>query len=207
MNDLVKNPDVKDASGLVKSLRNQAESLKIVDDQTDLRAKQILTEVTQAKKKLEDLRKEFVRPFNEGVKNINSFFKERILPADETIGVIKNKVGVYFREKAIAAEKERKRQEILAAKRQETADKKAQKEGTIASAVPVPTMPEPEKTTRTQGGSVTTRKVWKFQVNDVSRVPDEYKIVDERKIRQAVSSGIRDIPGVVIYQDEEVAVR
>lgn len=60
---------------------------------------------------------------------------------------------------------------------------------------------------RTASGSVGTSKVWKFDVTDPQQVPREFLTVDERLIRQAVRDGARQIPGVHIYQDEQVRVR
>ncbi|MBX3253946.1 MAG: hypothetical protein KF862_07370 [Chitinophagaceae bacterium] len=52
----------------------------------------------------------------------------------------------------------------------------------------------------------TTRR-WTFQVTDGSIVPKEYLKVDEVAIREAVNKGIRDIPGVRIYQDTSLSIR
>lgn len=50
-------------------------------------------------------------------------------------------------------------------------------------------------------------KRWVFEVTAASLVPREYLQVDEKKIREAVGSGIRSIPGVRIYQDESITLR
>ncbi|TET23384.1 MAG: hypothetical protein E3J78_02315 [Candidatus Cloacimonadota bacterium] len=51
-----------------------------------------------------------------------------------------------------------------------------------------------------------TRKVWKFEITDPTRVPREYMTINEAKIRNVVRSGIREIPGVRIYQEEIMVV-
>jgi colicin import membrane protein len=60
---------------------------------------------------------------------------------------------------------------------------------------------------KTADVTVSVRKVWKFEVEDASRVPSAYRVVDERLIRKAVSEGVRDIPGVRIFEDEQIATR
>jgi len=73
--------------------------------------------------------------------------------------------------------------------------------------VPVILPEQPQKTVQADTGSATIKKVWTFQVEDPALVPEQYKVVDERKIRAAVASGIREIPGVRIYLSPQVAVR
>jgi len=52
-----------------------------------------------------------------------------------------------------------------------------------------------------------TTKRWTFEVQDATKVPREYMIVHEPSIRQAINAGIREIPGVRIYQDESITLR
>ena len=56
-------------------------------------------------------------------------------------------------------------------------------------------------------GSASVRKEWKATVVDRSLLPDEYLIVDEKKIRAVVKAGVREIPGVLIEQVEGLSVR
>lgn len=51
------------------------------------------------------------------------------------------------------------------------------------------------------------RKVWKFEVLDPDEVPRKYLVVDEKLVRDAVKVGIRDIGGVRIYEETEIALR
>lgn len=51
------------------------------------------------------------------------------------------------------------------------------------------------------------KKVWTFAVKDESQVPREYLSVDEKKIRDAVRAGVREIPGVDVFQDTQIVIR
>ena len=53
----------------------------------------------------------------------------------------------------------------------------------------------------TEFGSTGSRVAWKFTIEDESKVPREYLMVDEKKIRQAVNAGERKIAGVRIEED------
>jgi len=62
-------------------------------------------------------------------------------------------------------------------------------------------------TTKATLGSAVGRMVWKFEVQDPAQVPRAYLAVDEKAIRTAVGAGVRDIPGVRIFQEEQIAGR
>jgi predicted acyl esterase len=71
-------------------------------------------------------------------------------------------------------------------------------EVSLPSAV-VPAAPKPQ--------GISTRMVWKHRIVDASAVPRDYLMIDEKGIRGAIREGIREIPGVVIEQVPEMAVR
>ena len=52
-----------------------------------------------------------------------------------------------------------------------------------------------------------TRKVWSFQVEDESKIPRKYLMVDARLIREAIRDGIRKIDGVHIFEETKIAIR
>lgn len=60
---------------------------------------------------------------------------------------------------------------------------------------------------KTDHGSSWTRLEWVHKVVDPQAVPREFLAVDEKAIRAAVAKGVRDIPGVTIYQEEQIATR
>jgi len=82
---------------------------------------------------------------------------------------------------------------------------KAAQQATLARVVIAPAR-EIAKTIATRAGSVTARKVWRFEIVEPMRVPHEYWVVDEKRIGEAVRAGVREIPGVRIYEDELLAV-
>ena len=56
-------------------------------------------------------------------------------------------------------------------------------------------------------GSATLRTTWDFEVKDETQVPRAYLMVDESKIRIAVRAGIRDVPGIKIFQIQSISGR
>lgn len=60
------------------------------------------------------------------------------------------------------------------------------------------------KTERTADAKVTFVKKWKHKVVDPSKVPDAFWKIDDDRIAEQVKAGLRTIPGVEIYEVEEV---
>lgn len=51
------------------------------------------------------------------------------------------------------------------------------------------------------------RKVWGFKLVDISKVPLEYLQLNETAIRNAIKEGKREIAGLEIFQQSQVAIR
>lgn len=69
------------------------------------------------------------------------------------------------------------------------------------------TLPEnapAEKTTKTADAKVTFVKKWKHKVVDPTKVPDAFWKIDDERIAEQVKAGLRTIPGIEIYEVEEV---
>ena len=203
------DPQYQTLAGGALELLEHANGIVITDDQEDAAAKEFLVQVSTARKRWEELRHWFSDPLERQKKAIIARFKADAAPVEEAERIVRAKVAVYYREKQEAARREQERLRKLAEKRQERVVAKAEARGEEAPApiIPLPTVEAPAKTTRTAEGSVTMRTVWKFEVTDPQAVPREYLIVNEKAIGAVVKAGVRQIPGVRIYEVEEVAVR
>jgi hypothetical protein len=51
------------------------------------------------------------------------------------------------------------------------------------------------------------RKDWVWDVLDISLIPPKYLVVDKVAVNQAVKSGIREIPGIRIYETESAIIK
>ncbi len=181
-------------------------------------------------KELNDTRMSLTRPIEESKKKIIAFFREPLeYLARAEIAVKKAMIGWQTEQERIRREEEAKLAEIQrkeAERLQREADKeaaraeslktdkakaaaaakaeelKAQAEATTAIA------PTVESTVEEVSG-ISTRKVWKFKIEDISKLPREYMIPDEKYIGQIVraSKGKKEIPGVKIYSEDVIASR
>jgi len=89
----------------------------------------------------------------------------------------------------------------------EKAEAEAKKHEIEAPTVIAPVIPETQKAVRTEAASAHQRKVWSFEVTDAAQVPNEYKLVDEALIRDAIKGGTRVIPGVRIFEETKTIFR
>ena len=55
-------------------------------------------------------------------------------------------------------------------------------------------------------GGIGSRLRWTFKVLDEKKIPRKYLLVDYPKIRQSLRIGIREIPGLEIYKEEQVTL-
>lgn len=69
-------------------------------------------------------------------------------------------------------------------------------------------LPEVIKAKTSVAGS-STKKVWAFEIFDRKQIPEEYKTIDEGKIRKVIQALGEDanIPGVRAFQKTEIATR
>ena len=148
--------------------------------------------------------------------------ERKLLTPLQTIKIeINRKLGKYSFEKEEKARKEeelriaaeRKRIEEEAIKRAEELEKNGAKEEAaqaLEEAVDPIMQPTPEpieKAPKVEGIVHKTR--WSFRIKDVSKIPLEFMMPDEKKIRQVVQSMKQDtkIPGIEIYQERTTDFR
>ena len=164
--------------------------------------------IARIEKQLETERKKVVDPLNKQVKDINSFFKDYTDKLSEVKEMARKKIGDYREEKERKRLAEQKRLDAILAKQREEELKRAAESGTTAPAIglSIPVAPI-ANTVHSDTGAATGRKVWKWEVADLAKVPDEYFIIDEKKINALVRGGVREIAGLKIYEDTEVSFR
>jgi hypothetical protein len=58
-----------------------------------------------------------------------------------------------------------------------------------------------------QDGKLTTKVEWDLCVEDFDKIPPSYLMLDEKKVKQAIKMGVRDIPGIKIFENKQTAMR
>lgn len=182
--------------------------ISVTDDKENAMAADSLSEIKSFIKEVEDARKNEVEPFNKLVTSINDVFR----PISDRLKSAEAKIKQLIKDYATVKENERKR---IDAERQKEFAAKVVAEQELAKqenrvpdvVVPPPTVLPTETTSRGEFGKTTMRTVWKWKLIDEKKVPDEYFLLDEKKINGCVRSGVRSIPGIEIYSEKEVSAR
>jgi hypothetical protein len=118
--------------------------------------------------------------------------KQLLTPLNAELAIAKAKVDAYNKEQyRIAQEKQRKRDEELAAKTRRMSNPE-----NIAK---VEALAQAQKQTIAIPTGV--KKVWVFEIDNPGNVPAEYMQVNEAKVKAAIAAGVRSIPGLIIKQD------
>jgi hypothetical protein len=218
--------DIERYRAEIDEVRDRSDALMVRDQGTKSEAVQLGTSAKKLAKKIEEARKQIIGPASEYVGAVNNFAKSFTAPLSEIETQLKKKINDHDRSMEIQRQQREQAARQAAAELQARLDKeaaeankKAQAEAKkaglkpesveviVAPQVPEPIMPAEKAVTRTDSGASYQRKTWTFEVFDESLVPAEYLIVDPIKIRQAVRMGIREIPGVKIYEKTETSFR
>lgn len=193
-----------------------AQTLEVVDQATLTEATNLLGFLAETKKQVENRRKWFVKPLNDHVKAINDWFHGIAAPLEQADSILRGKVLRYRQEEERKRREEEARLRRLAEeearKRREEAEAAAKAAGEappepeLFAPPPVVVVPQMARTTKADFGAVQARKTWEFEIVDESQVPREFLMVNEKAIRAAVKAGVRNIPGVRIFETETLAV-
>lgn len=175
-----------------------AEAFIVNNSESVTKATEFTKKIKVGLKQLEDKRKAYTKPLLESKKQIDDDFKAFMQPFKDAEKVLKKKIGDYQME---VIRKQREEQEKLVKIEQELKRELPEARKEMDKAM------ETAKQVKSDDATASTRTVWKFEVLDENKVPVEFKIVDERKIREAVKNGAREIDGVRIYEDVQISIR
>jgi len=181
----------------------------VTDEPTNKQAVDMAKQLQDLGRSLETLRKETVEAPNAYVKAVNALVKAFTEgPIQKGLGHLKKQAGDFqYRRQMAQREAEKKAQEETR-KLQERLDKEAEEKGIEAPVVAAPVMPKESSVTRTESGANShVRKAWKHEVMDATLVPREYCLPVDKLIRQAVQGGLREIPGVRIYEEAQAIIK
>lgn len=148
-------------------------------------------------KKVEEKRKEYTKPLDDLKKKIMDDFRQITDPLEQFITDVKVKMTDWYRLEQKRKDEEQKKIEAEALAQAKVENK---------SEVVVPVVND-IKTQRGDVATTTVKKVWKWELIDAQKIPREYLCPDPVKIGEAIRSGVREIEGVRIYQDEQISIR
>jgi hypothetical protein len=214
----------------IERMKAQAFAHIVEDEQTHNEA---ITMAGQARKlttAIEKKRKEIIEAPGEFVKTVNNFVKvfrdsldeiEQKLKAGLQAHITKVQMEQRVSQELARIEAAKIQQQLnaraaaLNAQREAEARKAAQNgepavpmEPEVTAPVVVAPVVPVQKVFRSEtGSSVHLRKDWVWEVLDISLIHAKYLMVDKVSVNQAVKSGIREIPGIRIYETESAIIK
>jgi hypothetical protein len=201
---------VPEANVTIESFQEQVDKLLVysqarvvICDDDAKGATDDLSMMVSLKKNIEERRKEYVGPLNDKVKVINNLFKTITEPLEQADQITRKKVLDYRAEQ----ERQRREAEAINQAKQDLARREMELKGEITvDTKPVEVPQAPAKVVRGALGSAGTAKVWKWMTEDFTKIPDQFKTTDDKKILKAVQGG-QAIPGIKAWQEESLRVR
>lgn len=191
----------------LKEMKAAADALEVKNEASNAEATAQTGVAKKMIKELEAKRKEVTADAREFVSGVNAIFKNLTDPLTAITKGLEGKQKPYQTRLVL----ERRKAEELARKATEDAQAKLNAEAEAAGVQPVqldaPVAPKIPTTTRTETGTSYTVTTWKHEIIDAAQVPREFCEPVDRLIREAVKGGVREIPGVRIYEDIDIRTR
>lgn len=195
----------------IVSLKDRAQAIIIKDDKGYEDATNILDVIMSKKKALEKMRKFFVDPLNQQVKNINAMFKPQVEATEEVEMIVKGSMKKYFDEKEAARIKEEARLQKI----RDKANAKRAEQGKEAIAEPIREVAAPAKFVNTGTAKAQVRKFWTHEIISIDALPDDVKKaifaeayrkgIIKSVVQKFVDAGMREMTGVRIFEDTLIA--
>ena len=140
-------------------------------------------------------------------------FKPQVEAREEVVGIVKGKMATYYQKKEAARIAEEKRLQAI----RDKANEKREEKGQAPIAEPVRQVEEVKRTATVGAAQTTVKKVWKHKIVSIDALPEEIKKaifaeayktgLMDTVIRKFVHAGVREMSGVEIFEDVQVAVR
>jgi len=173
----------------------------VIDQGQADEANEILTKINHGLKQIEAKRTSFTAPLNQSLKEINASFKKMVEPIKYAKDELTSRLMTWRRQEQARIDAEREKAVREEERRRKIQEAHAAKGHAVKEDITPVVKPIPfsvNDTTKVQ-------KRWTHEIEDEALVPREYLIVNGPAITAAVRAGVRDIPGVKIYQ-KEIAV-
>jgi len=206
--EITVTPELAKMQQLVPTLIDRAEAFEVDSDITYEKGSQVLAYLKSQSTYLDTLRKHFKQPILESGRRIDAFFKELTAPAKDAILIVNDKMAIWYRikeeerqkaeELARIAERDRmkaheERLRIQADMEAEGVEVEEEDLPPVLEAVIVPEAPIASATS--------VRKTWSYTIQDGGKIPRVYLEPSHKLIMQSIHDGVREIPGVEIFQE------
>ena len=191
----------------LKQLEEQAKKYEVKDAETSEHIVELGARSAKLVKKLTADRKARIEKEDFFVRSVNKLYKPLTDAGARIKKICSDKFSQYQARVRLEEQKREKAAREAQEKLQKQLDEEAEKAGVEkVEAAPI-TIPKAPPITRTETGSASLRKIWTWEVVNADEVPKEYFILNDAMIEKQVKAGMRNIPGIRIFQKESTTFR
>ena len=177
---------------LVEKMVQVAEGFNICSKWSAEEAMSFVAQAKTLNKRIEATRKDLTEPARKFVSSINDTAKVFTEKLEMVETIIKRRVDAWKQEQR---------------RIQQQAEDEAKALAVATDSVIMAPVHENVAKIRGEGALSYEKTSWVFSVEDLSMVPREYLRLDEDKIKAMVNAGVRDVPGLKIYQETKTIFR
>lgn len=171
----------------------------VQDAESEARAAEFLKQVKLRLDQVKDARMGLTKPLKDHIKKLEGEFNRVAEPLEQADRIVRDGMTAY-RNSQTFKEAEARRIELEAQARAAATRGDVQAVIGLQEAHANAATAAPRKI-ETQSGEARFRKVWKYEITDIEKIPAEYWIPDEKKITATVKAGVT-IPGVKAWQED-----
>lgn len=178
----------------IDPILSQAKILVIATPKAVEKATELLSQINQKLDAIEEERTKVTEPLNKALKAENARWKPMREQLEEKRDILRKGLSSYQTEQKRIADDEAAR----------IAARVGEGKGKLKAETAVAKMEEierPEANVATASGSIKFRTVEKFALEEISKVPVLYLLLDEAAVRSAMKEGIK-LPGIRYFSEE-----
>jgi hypothetical protein len=191
----------------IRQMNLEINKLEVKTDASAAIITEMISQSAGLIKMLEKKRKDTIYDCDQFVRAVNRFVKIYRDQVDAIVRVGKKKLGAYQYQKELKRREAEKKAQDEVDRIQKEMDAKAEKGGFEPVKMPTIVAPRKADPVRTESGSASTRMVWKWKVSNDNAIPRDYLMVDGKAIDAAIKAGLREIPGISIFEEADVRIR
>lgn len=204
--DAAKNQLMSFRAG-VNAMQREATEITVSDPATEGRCSEMIAQVKSLKKDIEAQQEILIAEPQKFVRSVQQFTLPFRGGLDAIEAQLKRKLGDYGYRKEMERRKAEAAAQAAAAAAQKKIDREAKKAGIEPVQLPTPVIPQETAPVRTESGTTSYVPVWDFEVEDISKVPPKYLVVNDSAVKAAIRAGVREVPGLKISERMQIRTK
>ena len=193
----------------IKQVAEQCKNIIVTDQGSLDTAKNLAKDASKIEKIIDEKRKEITKPILDEKKRIDDFAKDLTTELNNSLKGLRAQILSFEQEQDRIRRDELRRIEEERIRKEEELRKAVEenKEVTSEQVHELQEIKQQQVVMQSEPASSSIRKVWDWVLADIKQVPIEYLTVDPVKVKQAVANGAREIPGISIFQKDQLYLR